>query len=761
MAETSPSLNIFGIRHHGPGSAQSLLDALETVQPDVILVEGPPDAEEVLPLLMHADMEPPVALLIHAVDNPKLAVFYPFAHFSPEWQALRFGLQRKIPVRFMDLPQTHQLAFDVRENEEAASPEEGHENPDTKAQEDAPVPEDPLNLLARAAGHEDGEHWWELLVEQRKNSIDVFNGIAEAMAALRETCPAANNARHAERERLREAWMRKTLRAAQKDGFRSIAVVCGAWHAPALAADVSSPKDDNALLKGLPKVRVQATWTPWTHGRLSYRSGYGAGIESPGWYEHLWLSAQKGGGPVSICWMTRVARLLREEEYDVSSAHIIDAVRLAESVAAMRNLSLPGLAEMNEAAQTVLCSGSMVPMALVNRKLIVGERLGRIPSETPTVPLQQDFERIQKRLRLKVTAEAKTYDFDLRNQTGLERSQLLHRLQLLGVPWGELCQPAARAKGTFHEVWNIQWQPEFAVSIIEASVWGRTVYDAVTGFVCDGLDKAQTLDVITGLIEGILLAELQDSIEHAIKRLQEKAAAASESTLIMDALPPLANALRYGNVRKTDTALLAQVLDGLLVRVFIGLPGACHALDDDAAEQMYRRIVATGQVVTQIERQEHIESWHRVLATLARQNGLHGLVAGRCCRLLLDAGAIDGNQAARQFGLALSCGVEPNAAGSWLEGFLRGSGLVLLYDERLIGLVDRWACALDMERFQAVLPLLRRAFSSFNAHERRQIGERVKQGKTIPTDGDGNSAETFDQAAADAALPLVARMLGL
>ena len=63
---------IFGIRHHGPGSARSLRAALEALRPDAILVEGPPDAAEVLPLLTHPDMRPPVALLIYVPDRSKL-----------------------------------------------------------------------------------------------------------------------------------------------------------------------------------------------------------------------------------------------------------------------------------------------------------------------------------------------------------------------------------------------------------------------------------------------------------------------------------------------------------------------------------------------------------------------------------------------------------------------------------------------------------------------------------------------------------------
>ncbi|HAX87090.1 MAG TPA: hypothetical protein DCY91_12725, partial [Cyanobacteria bacterium UBA11370] len=106
------STHIFGIRHHGPGSARSLRQALETLQPDIILVEGPPDGDGMLPLLVHPEMKPPVALLVYVPDQPQRAVYYPFAVFSPEWQAICYGLSRGVPVRFMDLPQMYQLATD-------------------------------------------------------------------------------------------------------------------------------------------------------------------------------------------------------------------------------------------------------------------------------------------------------------------------------------------------------------------------------------------------------------------------------------------------------------------------------------------------------------------------------------------------------------------------------------------------------------------------------------------------------------------------
>src|SRR5260221_14514594 len=114
-------VTIFGIRHHGPGCARALRSAIEALAPDIVLVEGPPDAQEAIPLLAHAAMKPPVALLIYTPETPSKAVYYPFARFSPEWQAFEYALSRDIPARFIDLPQAIQLAKTPKAQEPDAS----------------------------------------------------------------------------------------------------------------------------------------------------------------------------------------------------------------------------------------------------------------------------------------------------------------------------------------------------------------------------------------------------------------------------------------------------------------------------------------------------------------------------------------------------------------------------------------------------------------------------------------------------------------
>lgn len=105
------AIHLLGIRHHGPGSCRNVLNYLQELQPDLILVEGPAEAEALLACVENPQMTPPVALLAYQPDEPQNAVFYPFAEFSPEWQAMRYAVQNRIPFRFFDLPLIYSLAL--------------------------------------------------------------------------------------------------------------------------------------------------------------------------------------------------------------------------------------------------------------------------------------------------------------------------------------------------------------------------------------------------------------------------------------------------------------------------------------------------------------------------------------------------------------------------------------------------------------------------------------------------------------------------
>ena len=328
-------------------------------------------------------MIPPVAILIYNPKNLQQASYFPFAQFSPEWQAIKYGLENEVPIQFMDLPMAINFGLDK---------EAGNEVPALIAteplnEEEKAFRQDPLGAIARLAGYEDSERWWELTFEQKENEAAIFQAILELMTALRYE---SRKELESKRNLQREAFMRKTLRASLKKGFQNIAVICGAWHTPALNNLRSRTiKNDNALLKGIKKIKTEATWIAWSYNRLARQSGYSAGVISPAWYELLFKSEDD----IVVEWMTKVAQLLRKEDLDASSAHAIEAVRLANNLSTLRGLFLPGIEELKEAAIATFCGGNTAPLDLIEKKLIVGDVIGEVPSSIAAMPLQKDLEK--------------------------------------------------------------------------------------------------------------------------------------------------------------------------------------------------------------------------------------------------------------------------------------------------------------------------------------------------------------------------------
>ncbi len=689
---------IFGIRHHGPGCARSLVAALEGLRPDVLVIELPLESEG---MLVHAGseaMEPPVALLFHRVDLPEKAAFYPFARFSPEWNAIRWALAMGVPIRCFDLPARHMMA--LRESEGRGDGEGGQP--------------DAFEWLARADGYSDGERWWNDRVEERRDDRGLFEAILEAVSALRGELNLAES-----RETLlREAWMRKTLRAVEKDGFSNIGVVCGAWHAPVLRGGAKAA-DDNALLKNLPQHKMAVTWIPWTDERLTFASGYGAGIHSPGWYGHLW---DHPADPVPT-WLTRAARILRGEGQEASSASVIESLRLANSLAGMRGRPLPGLDETMEAMRAVFCQGDVLPLDFLKKDLLVGSGMGVLPEGLPALPLQQDIDGWLRRLRLKPAASVTPLELDLREEGGRARSIFLHRLLALEIPWGRKVE--ARGKGTFKEKWSLQWKPELAVAIIDASAFGNTVEAAASARVVRLKKDDIGLAPITARLDLALLAGLNDAVEVLLEKLDAAAAVSHDLGDLLAAVPILAGIQRYGDVRATDATAVRRLVEGFAARIHAGLAAAASGIDDAAADHLAGLLAGYGMALPMLEDGVIEADFHEVLKRVSGVESVHPKLRGQAVRVLRDAGKLDDGEVALALGFALSPGMGAAAAAAWLEGFLRGGGALLVHDVTLLGLVDQWLGSLGGDEFQAVLPLVRRTFGTFSGPERGRIAAAV------------------------------------
>ena len=441
-------------------------------------------------------------------------------------------------------------------------------------------------------------------------------------------------------------------------------------------------------------------------------------------------------------------------------------MRLAETLASLRSRPLAGLTEVTEATRAVLCDGDERAVRYVTERLVVGQALGSVNERVPTVPLEADLVRTCRSLRVRREPDLRHWDLDLRRPIDRSRSQLFHRLRLLELDWVRPAESDIASQGTFREVWASRWRPEYSVQLVEASVWGTTVESAATARV-DQIRRDGTLPELTRTVGRCLLAALPGALEALLATVAERAARDADVVHLMEALPPLARAQRYGDVRQTDTGALSRVIETLVVRTCAGLSRAVSGLDAENAAAMRRRIDELNSALGLLEmRPEPVDGpstrsprtglrqrWLATLAQLVDRPDLHGLLQGRIVRLLTDAEILD--DAARRLGRALSAGVDAADKAAWVEGFFADGALLLIHDPGLRDLLDGWVGGLTEAEFTDLLPLVRRTFGTFSAAERRTIAGRLSTAEAAPV-----VEEDLDLARAGRALATIDLILG-
>lgn len=647
-------------------------------------------------------MRPPLALVLYDAKDIDRASYYPFARFSPEYQAIEWAVAQGVAVRPIDLPARHYLAL-----------------------KEAGARHDPLVRVAELTGYPDAESWWDATVERGSGDPEAtFAALLDVVTELRSSGKIADP----ENDR-REAYMRVQIRKAMKEPYERIAIVVGAWHGPALV-DPGRYKAtaDRALLRGLPKVKVSQAWVPWSFPRLSRMGGYGAGVVSPAWYAMLFNFPDNA---VSR-WMAAAAQLLRSEGFEASPALATEAVALAETLANLRGYERPGIGELEEAVLTTLASGHPERLALIHQRLTVGETVGSVPPDIATVPLLDDLRREIKGTRLtkfweqggehylKATKQKPRGSIDLRQANDLRKSYLLHRLNLLGIAWGRLQPVGPDAISSFREIWLLEWQPEFSLAILERSSYGATLVAATTAYVQERASELPTVTPLARLILDVLRAALPDLVPDLLQLLRERAAATTDVGSLLEVLPALVQTSRYGDSRKTDTTAVLLVIDELLPRLAAGLPTAATNIDEEQANSLLKQLAAANYQLGQLGNSALDEIWLAGLDRTARADA-HPTVVGYCTRLLYDRGALRAEEAARRFSRALSTANGAQSVADWVGGFLHGSGQLLLHYPRLFELVDNWVAGLAWSDFERVVPQLRRTFSDFSRYDRQKL----------------------------------------
>ncbi|MFD0711453.1 DUF5682 family protein [Paenibacillus sp. GCM10027626] len=742
--KTERAVHIFGVRHLSPGGAQHLKQFLHDIQPTAVLIEGPSDATPEIRHLVNKATKPPVALLAFTADLPMRTAMWPLAVYSPEYQAMKWAEEQGAYCAFIDLPSSVMLALEreQRGSDEGGERDEGDEgnSGEAAAQEEERLHSRSLyDRIAELAGEHDYEMYWERHYEHNLSRDAYRQAILSSSAQMREWTEEEEwitDRKEYAYNALRELYMLSQIEAAIAAGHapERIVVVCGAYHASALATLPAGMTD--AEFAALPKRNTKLTLMPYSYYRLSSMSGYGAGNRAPLYFEMMW-EAMEQGQPQDLAYryLSQVAGRLRKSGTHRSTAEVIEAVRLAQSLAALHEGSAPTLRDLHDAAQSIFGHGELSVVAEPLASSDVGTAIGELAEGVSQTPIQDDLNRQFKRLKLDKYKSAVAADLalDLRENRrvkseeaaylDLHRSVLLHRMQLLGITFARK-QASGQDSATWAEHWVLQWKPEVEIEVVESTLLGETIELAAAFRLQQRLESCTAVSDASALIRVACECAMLSQMEAARETLQKLAIDSQDVGQIAGAAHQLAIIIGYGDIRKLDTAPLLPLLEQLFLRACLFLVDACGC-NDEASGALLTAINELNQIA-----QEHHELvdealWVKELHHLASRDDRNPRLSGYACAILLERGELSVSECAEEVSRRLSPGVPADLGAGWFEGLSMRNRYGLLSRLSLWEQLNEYIAELDDEEFRRALVFLRRAFSSFNSREKTMVAEML------------------------------------
>lgn len=783
---------IFGIRHLSPAGAYYVRECLDRIQPELVLIEGPSDFDEMITPLTDPKVKPPVAIMAYTKEAPVRTILYPFAVYSPEYQAALWARENNCPCRFMDLPSGVILALEEAEREEAirrtqeqlereaaenmdgeeegknqaeqskteqkeqikgsrkgAAEQEGGSEEASDEKDSELVLPDVYERLDQVSGEDSHETFWEHVLEQAGDEEAYRKGAALFGENIRNLSEGSkgqkqdgepsdlaetNKNPRTDRNHLREAYMKRKIEDAVASGISrdKIVAVTGAYHVKGLE---EGPVMSDKEIKALPCMEALQTLMPYSYYRLSMRTGYGAGNQAPAYYELLWKGFCRRRPEFAVYqYVIRLAVFLRRSGNPVSTASVIESVRLSAALAQLHGYQIPSLRDLRDGATTCIGHGEFSQIALGAANTETGSKIGSLPEGMSQTSIQNDFYQKLEELRLTKYKSMIVQDLqlDLRENLkvksrksafmDLNRSFFLHQLRILGIPFAKQAR-SGQEKATWAELWQLQWTPEAEIQLVESVLKGDTVEQAASFVLKEQAESSDKISQVAHMIEEAYCCGMPKAAQYGTETLQGMAVEAASIEEIGMAAESLSLSVSYGDIRHQDARPLIPVLEQLFLRACLILPESCSC-DDQGANSIITGMEALNRLVRD---QDFIdeERWIGALTEVARRDDLNTKLSGLAAAILLEWGRMDNEMLSTEVQRRLSRGMPADLGAGWFEGLAMKNHYALIARMTLWEKLSEYIDTLDDEDFKRAVVFLRRAFADFTSGEKDSIAENL------------------------------------
>lgn len=733
----------YPVRHHSPACAFHLERVMERYRPECILVEGPENANDLIPVLVHPDTKAPIALYYAYRDQAGLLgqeegeecfqCYYPFVDQSPELVALRGAAAMGIPGRFIDLPYGDILlatkeAQGLRTREEKMSYANDRYLAHNQFQK----------RICEKTGLRSFEEFWEKYFEVSGMGLsdEAFVRQMNAYCLLsRENTPEEGLL--GDGCLAREAHMALRIEEASRQ-YGRVLVVAGGFHLWGLL----HPREWTPS-QTIPKEAQSVYPMRYTMQAMDVLSGYASGMPAPAFYGAVWdrlhqdRPEQSWEGTI-LDFLVKTGRRLRRAGGTISAFDEICGMSQARGLAQLRDKPAPGLYELQDAVLSSFVKGeaslSNVESLRILRELTTGKTVGILCEGAAVPPLVKDFEAKCKAYRLKqgsAAAQQVTLSIfsDPRHRN---TSRFLHQTVFLNCGFAQ-CKKGPdlqRKKGRnlIRESWEYRWSTGVDAALIEHAVSGSTMEEACGTELRQRMAQTSRAGEGAGLlVQGFLMGigSVSDALAEGLEALLLKDgdfASLCEACAALNTLDEWQ--LQYEEQGTYDyPALLRQCYTQVLHRI-----PSMNQVDDRSVHQVQEACTLLYQITGRENFAQHRPALIAAFERLVKKNPIHPALHGAVLGLLYgtEPGWKTAITRTIQGYLQGTPGMMLQSA-SFLQGLFYTARDLLLMDEGFLHQIDALLCALSQEDFTTLLPELRLAFSYFLPMETDRLAKRVAQ----------------------------------
>ena len=750
----------FPVRHHSPATAWHLRSAMLARKPKLVLIEGPSQSNDLIPLLRNSKTKPPVAIYSSFEDDTnqfgwsgilspsaeipaRWACWYPVLEYSPELVAIKTAHKLNADVRFIDLPHyariTNISALD--EEDDSKTAENDSDTDHEKVLNERHLAEKLISgsnfyqSLASAGGYKSWDEGWDSLFEFRDfPDYEAYrHELLTFCAAARQTA-SPTDADFLETIQ-RERFMLKSIREAIKQTGVSpeeVMIVCGGFHCSLDRNDPSPPPD-------IPSGTVYTTIVPYSFFRVSDISGYGAGNRAPKFYGSHWDALLgKNQNPIAE-YTVSVLQRARKHGEAVSAADAISVTQHARMLASLRNRPKPILDDLHDAIFTCCCKGDPSQQGRGLQKAIdeidIGNSVGKVPKDAPRLPVVADFYSQIDRLGLSTHVEQEKnehVEIDRREDQGLALGNFFHRLLFAKIPFCQMAEQPETEFGTgliFREKWILKWSPTVDSRLIELNLLG----DSIETVAVNELKRQIKLNEgnageICKLLVAAAKMDLPNLLEQVFDLAMDSIEEDSRFVSITSALGQIKILDRYALHHELRRGQIQEMFERAYMR-------SCFAMQDiiAAPDENHGAIVDGLMSLADVILNGDADDHQRQTAIQAIESAFAAtevpFLRGALLGILVETKVRSNDVVAKEIsGLARASQETMSQAGNFVHGVISVSRTsIMTGSAKLVEAIDELLRNSDWDVFTIILPRLRAAMELLHGRQRDDLASRVAE----------------------------------